>query len=81
MTTHSKAVARARKGLPKRLAEIRGDQSQRSFARQLGVFQQNVNRYEAGTTPHLDFVIHLAQAERINLNWLLTGRGRMRVAG
>lgn len=78
MTQTSKAVARARKGLPGRIAQIRGDQSQRSFARRLGVYQQNVNRYEAGTTPHLDFVIHLAQTERINLNWLLTGRGRMR---
>lgn len=75
----TKAVTRARKGLPTRLATIRGGQSQRAFARDLGVFQQNVNRYENGTAPHLDFLIHIAQARRINLNWLLLGKGRMKV--
>jgi len=79
MKTITKAVAKARKGLPKRLAEIRGDESQRAFARRLGVFQQNINRYEHGVGPHLDFLIHLNQVERINLNWLLTGKGRIRV--
>lgn len=78
MQSPTKAVERARKDFPKRLAEVRGDQSQRAFARELGVFQQNVNRYENGTAPHIDFVIHLAQAKSINLNWLLTGKGRMR---
>ncbi len=45
--------------IPRRLAQVRGDRSQRSFARELGVFQQNVNRYENGTTPHADFLITL----------------------
>lgn len=72
------AVKRVKKMLPERLAEVRGDRSQRQFARDLGVFQQNVNRYENGTTPHTDFLITLATKENISLDWLLLGKGRSR---
>lgn len=72
------AVERLKRKLPERLAQIRGDRSQRQFARDLGVFQQNVNRYENGTTPHTDFLITLALRENISLDWLLLGRGRSR---
>ena len=71
-------VDRAKKKLPERLASVRGERSQRQFARDLGVFQQNVNRYESGTTPHTDFLIQLALREGISLDWLLLGKGRMR---
>ena len=63
---------------PRRLAKIRGDRSQRQFAHQIGVFQQNVNRYESGTMPHANFLLMLAVKENISLDWLLLGRGRMR---
>ena len=69
---------RYKKRVPARLAQIRGERSQRSFARDLGVFQQNVNRYENGTTPHADFLIALALQEIVSLDWLLLGRGRPR---
>ncbi|MEZ4330697.1 MAG: helix-turn-helix domain-containing protein [Myxococcota bacterium] len=72
------AVERLKKKLPERLAAIRGDRSQRQFARELGVFQQNVNRYENGTTPHTDFLITLSTKENVSLDWLLLGKGRMR---
>ena len=72
------AVKRIKKKLPERLAEVRGDRSQRQFARDLGVFQQNVNRYESGTTPHTDFLITLALKENISIDWLLLGKGKMR---
>jgi len=74
----SAQVERLKRKLPERLAEVRGDRSQRQFARDLGVFQQNVNRYESGTTPHTDFLITLALKENISLDWLLLGKGRMR---
>jgi transcriptional regulator with XRE-family HTH domain len=74
----SAAIDRLKKQLPKRLAEVRGDRSQRQFARDLGVFQQNVNRYESGTTPHTDFLITLAVKEGVSLDWLLLGKGRSR---
>ena len=72
------AVERLKRKLPERLAQVRGDRSQRQFARDLGVFQQNVNRYESGTTPHTDFLITLALKELVSIDWLLLGKGRMR---
>ena len=74
----SAAVERLKRKLPDRLAMVRGDRSQRKFARDLGVFQQNVNRYESGTTPHTDFLITLALKEKISIDWLLLGKGRMK---
>ncbi len=71
-------VERQKRKLKERLAQIRGDRSQRKFARDLGVFQQNVNRYENGTTPHTDFLITLAMKEGISIDWLLLGKGKMR---
>ncbi|UCE87816.1 MAG: helix-turn-helix domain-containing protein [Deltaproteobacteria bacterium] len=72
------SVNRHKRKLPQRLAQVRGDRSQRQFARDLGVFQQNVNRYESGTTPHTDFLITLALKEHVSMDWLLLGKGRMR---
>jgi transcriptional regulator with XRE-family HTH domain len=74
------AVAREKKKLPGRIAQVRGDRSQRQFARDLGVFQQNVNRYESGTTPHSDFLITLALKEKISIDWLLLGKGKMKLS-
>ncbi len=70
------ALERHKRQIPSRLEQLRGDRSQRSFARDLGVFQQNVNRYESGTTPHADFLIALAVQENVSLDWLLLGKGR-----
>ncbi len=72
------AVDRFKRKVPSRLAQVRGERSQRQFARDLGVFQQNVNRYENGTTPHTDFLITLALKEGVSVDWLLMGKGKMR---
>ncbi len=72
------SVERMKRKLPERLSAVRGDRSQRQFARDLGVFQQNVNRYESGTTPHTDFLITLAMKEGISIDWLLMGKGKMK---
>ncbi len=72
------AVERLKRRLPERLSQVRGDRSQRQFARDLGVFQQNVNRYESGTTPHTDFLITLALKEQVSIDWLLLGKGKMK---
>ena len=72
------SLDRHKRQIPRRLERLRGDRSQRSFARDLGVFQQNVNRYENGTTPHADFLITLALQENVSLDWLLLGRGQPR---
>jgi transcriptional regulator with XRE-family HTH domain len=72
------AVNRQKRQLPGRIAKVRGNRSQRQFARDLGVFQQNVNRYESGTTPHTDFLITLALKEKVSIDWLLLGKGKMK---
>jgi len=70
---------RVKRDLPKRIAAVRGTRSQRRFALDLGVFQQNVNRYELGKTiPNVDFLIAVALKEGISIDWLLLGKGRMR---
>ncbi|MBW2417697.1 MAG: helix-turn-helix domain-containing protein [Deltaproteobacteria bacterium] len=74
----SASVQRIKRKLPERIAQVRGDRSQRQFARDLGVFQQSVNRDENGTTPHTDFLITLATKENVSLDWLLLGKGRMK---
>ncbi len=68
-------LQRFKKQIPRRLEQIRGERSQRSFARELGVFQQNVNRYENGTTPHPNFLVTLALKENVSIDWLLLGKG------
>ena len=70
-------IEQHKRRLRERLIVVRGERSQRRFARDLGVFQQNVNRYESGTTPHTDFLLTLALRENISLDWLLLGKGRM----
>jgi transcriptional regulator with XRE-family HTH domain len=70
-------LSKLRNMFPRRLERIRGERSQRQFAHNLGVFQQNVNRYENGTMPHANFLLTLAVKEGISLDWLLLGRGRM----
>jgi len=72
------SLDRHKKQIQRRLEQLRGDRSQRSFAKELGVFQQNVNRYENGTTPHADFLITIALQENVSLDWLLLGRGQPR---
>jgi transcriptional regulator with XRE-family HTH domain len=69
-------VDKLKRHLPMRLAMVRGDRSQRQFARDLGVFQQNINRYEAGTTPHTDFLVTLGMKEGVSIDWLLFGKGK-----
>jgi len=71
-------IHRMKRKIPERLAELRGERSQRQFARDLGVFQQNVNRYENGTTPHTDFLLTVAMKENVSLDWLLLGKGKMK---
>lgn len=71
-------LERFKKQIPQRIERLRGERSQRAFAKDLGVFQQNVNRYESGTTPHTDFLITLAVRENVSLDWLLLGKGSPR---
>jgi transcriptional regulator with XRE-family HTH domain len=70
-----RSKAAVRRGFVRRLQSVRGKRSQAQFARDLNVFQQNINRYEHGTLPHVDFLIALSRAENVSVDWLLLGRG------
>ena len=76
--TLPKSVRSRRAGVRLRLQQLMGGRSQRGWSRELDVPQQNISRYLQGTTPHLDFLIWLAKKERVNLNWLILGEGRMK---
>jgi len=73
-----KVVREQERGVRQRLAQLKGGRSQRGWGRELDVPQQNISRYLLGeATPRLDFLIHLARRERVNMNWLILGEGRM----
>ena len=77
-----RTLLQAKKHLIDRIVKVRGERSQRRFARDLGVFQQNVNRYESGDNlPHFDFLVTVATKEGVSLDWLMLGRGKMHVHG
>ncbi len=51
---------------------------QGDFARQMGVHQQQLSKYERGENkPSAEFFTKLVEKFRININWLLTGDGEM----
>lgn len=74
----SPIVRKHKRAIVKRLIQVRGDRSQRQFARDIGVSQQNISHYERGTTPHPNFLIMLALKENVSPDWLLLGRGPMK---
>lgn len=74
MRDNAKRIEATRGAVPKRLKKLRGKLSQRAFARGLGVYQQNQNRYELGTVPAFDYLATLALAG-VDLNWLVLGIG------
>ena len=76
MSVETRILARK---FPPRLAKVRGKRSQTAFADDLGVFQQNVSRYQNGGTPSVGFLLRLAKKENVSLNWLLLGKGAMRL--
>ncbi|MFQ6617875.1 MAG: helix-turn-helix domain-containing protein [Fidelibacterota bacterium] len=45
------------------------------WARDLGISQQRLSNYIKGRAPNQDFLIRLLEKKRININWLLTGKG------
>ena len=59
-------------GLPKRLAELRGNTSQAAFAKSLGVLQQTYARWELGDRqPKLQDLAALASQFGVTTDWLL----------
>ena len=76
---HFPEVVRAyRAQVSRRILQLMGGRSQRAWARELNIPQQNISRYVSGdNVPHLDFLVHLGRREKVNLNWLVLGEGKM----
>lgn len=61
----------------KRIAQIRGNQSQAAFAKETGIHKNTLGGYErAERTPDADFIQKLMQAG-YNANWVISGDGPM----
>ena len=58
---------------------VRGTETQRSFAAALGVHENTVANAERRDSATQDYLLRLAEVRNINLHWLLTGQGTMRL--
>jgi transcriptional regulator with XRE-family HTH domain len=65
--------------LGERLKLVRGTTSQRAFAAELGTHENTVSNAERRNSATQDYLQKLGQVRNINLHWLLTGRGAMRI--
>jgi transcriptional regulator with XRE-family HTH domain len=63
------------KSIGRRIREIRGfDQNQQEFARQNGISQSQLSKYERGLAPpSTEFLIRLKERFGTSIDWLLTG--------
>lgn len=59
-----------------RFRSLRGDLTQEEFANRIGITKQKVSNYEKGIVkPTFDVFALMASRLKINLNWLITGKG------
>jgi transcriptional regulator with XRE-family HTH domain len=65
--------------LGERLRLVRGTDSQKAFAALLGVHENSVANAERRNSATQDYLLRLAEVRNINLHWLLTGHGAMRL--
>ena len=62
-----------------RLRLIRGAETQMAFANALGVHENSVANAERRNSATQDYLIRIAEVRNVNLHWLLTGQGVMRL--
>lgn len=63
-----------------RLKQIRAalDMQQCDLANKIGILQQQLSKYERGENkPSADFFVKLYENLNVNINWLLTGKGKI----
>jgi transcriptional regulator with XRE-family HTH domain len=65
--------------LSERLKLVRGAATQKAFAAELGLHENTVSNAERRGSATQEYLLKIAAARRINLHWLLTGQGAMRV--
>lgn len=65
--------------LGERLRLVRGAETQKALAHAMGVHENTVANAERRNSATQDYLLRLAEVRRINLHWLLTGQGVMRL--
>lgn len=65
--------------LGERLRLVRGAESQKAFAAALGVHENTVSNAERRNSATQEYLLRIADERNVNLHWLLTGRGTMRL--
>lgn len=65
--------------LGERLRLVRGADTQKAFAAALGVHENTVANAERRDSATQDYLLRLAEVRHVNLHWLLTGQGPMRL--
>jgi transcriptional regulator with XRE-family HTH domain len=65
--------------LGERLRLVRGADTQKAFAAALGVHENSVANAERRSSATQDYLLRIAEVRSINLHWLLTGQGTMRL--
>jgi len=65
--------------LGERLKLVRGTSSQKAFAAELSLHENTVSNAERRNSATLEYLLRLAAVRGINLHWLLTGHGPMRI--
>lgn len=65
--------------LGERLRLVRGADTQKAFAEALGVHENSVANAERRNSATQDYLLRIAEVRNINLHWLLTGHGSMRL--
>ena len=65
--------------LGERLRLLRGADTQKAFAAALGVHENSVANAERRSSATQDYLLRIAEVRNINLHWLLTGQGAMRL--
>ena len=73
------ALRGVRMTLGARLKLVRGATSQKAFAAELRIHENTVSNAERRDSATQEYLLKLAEARNINLHWLLTGHGPMRV--
>ena len=62
-----------------RLRLVRGADTQKAFAAAMGVHENSVANAERRNSATQDYLLRIAEVRNINLHWLLTGQGAMRL--
>jgi transcriptional regulator with XRE-family HTH domain len=68
-------------GLSARLRELIGDESERNFARIIGVSPSTLRSVLTGTRPSIDFLLAVAKAFDVSTDWLCGIEGASRQHG